>query len=119
MRVAVAITAVSLLLPAIPAHGHAMLDRAEPRVGSTVSSAPRQLSLWFTQSIEPASSTVEVRDPAGVRADAGRPRADSSRRSLHIPLKALRPGTYRVHWQVLSTDGHNSEGGFSFQVQGR
>ncbi len=119
MRIAVAITVVSLLLPAIYAHAHAMLDRAEPRVGSTVSAAPRQVSLWFTQSIEPASSAVEVRDSAGARADAGRPRADPSHRSLHIPLKSLRPGTYSVHWRVLSADGHNSEGTFSFQVLGR
>ena len=35
----------ALLLSAATAHAHAYLDRAEPRVGSSVSSPPRQLSL--------------------------------------------------------------------------
>jgi copper resistance protein C len=47
------IAALALLAPLVlaagSAHAHAYLDRAEPRVGSSVSVAPRQLSLWFTQ----------------------------------------------------------------------
>src|SRR6266536_5050812 len=52
-----------------PAYAHAFLDRAEPRVGSSVSSAPRQISLWFTQNLEPAFSGAEVRDSAGARVE--------------------------------------------------
>jgi methionine-rich copper-binding protein CopC len=28
----------------------------------------------------------------------------------------LSPGTYRVHWHVLSVDTHKTEGSFSFRV---
>ncbi len=120
MRVPAAVIALPLVFAAIYAHAHAVLDHAEPRVGSTVSSAPRQLSLWFTQNLELASSAVEVRDASGARADTGRARVDPGNRSLLlVPLKALRAGTYHVRWRVLSVDAHTSEGSLSFHVGGR
>jgi methionine-rich copper-binding protein CopC len=97
-----------------PANAHAALDRANPRVGSTVASAPRTVSLFFTQNIEPALSTIEVRNAAGARVDQGKARGGGN--SLTIGLKALSPGTYQVHWRVLSVDTHKTEGTFSFQV---
>jgi methionine-rich copper-binding protein CopC len=33
-----------------------------------------------------------------------------------VGLKALPPGTYQVHWRVLSVDTHKTEGNFSFSV---
>jgi methionine-rich copper-binding protein CopC len=35
---------------------------------------------------------------------------------VHVPLKAIRPGTYRVTWRVLSVDTHTTEGSFTFKV---
>src|SRR2546430_7216017 len=54
--------ATLLLLPAAllfgvaGARAHAVLDRAEPRVGSTVRTAPADVKLWFTERLEPAFS---------------------------------------------------------------
>jgi methionine-rich copper-binding protein CopC len=113
-----------LLIAALPvlafatasAHAHAFLDHAEPRVGSSVSAAPRQLSLWFTQAIEPAFSGAQVLDSAGSRVDTGA-RVDPANRSLmRVSLKPLRPGSYTVRWRVLSADTHTTEGTFSFRV---
>jgi copper resistance protein C len=106
-----------LLLAAAAAHAHAMLDHASPSVGSTVASPPRTLSLSFTQNLEPAFSTVQVHDAGGTRVDQGRAQVDRANPSvMHIGLKPLRPGTYKVHWRVLSVDTHTTEGSFSFQV---
>ena len=119
MKIAALVLLPSLLFAAVPAHAHAFLDRAEPRVGSSVGSPPRQISLWFTQSLEPAFSGAEVRDAAGVRVDQGA-RVDPANRSLiRVSLKPLRPGSYKVHWRVLSVDTHTTEGSFSFQVGGQ
>ena len=98
------------------AYAHAYLDRAEPRVGSTVATAPRTLSLHFTQNIEPALSTIEVRNAAGNRVDQGQAHSGASRAVLQVGLKSLPPGPYQVHWRVLSVDTHTTEGSFSFQV---
>ena len=108
----------ALLFAAAPARAHAFLDRAEPRVGSSVGSPPRLVSLWFTQNLEPAFSGAEVRDSAGARVDQGA-RVDPANRSLmRVSLRPLRPGSYKVHWRVLSVDTHTTEGSFSFQVGG-
>jgi methionine-rich copper-binding protein CopC len=116
-RVAVALAA--LLLGAGAAWGHAFLDHAEPRVGSTVKSPPAQVRAWFTQSLEPAYSTLEVFNERGDRLDQGPAKADAANPAmLQVPLKPLGPGTYRVKWRVLSVDTHVTEGDFTFRVTG-
>jgi copper resistance protein C len=106
-----------LLSVASLAHAHALLDHASPRVGSTVTVAPTEILLWFTQKLEPAFSSVEVHDANGGRVDDGRVQADSSDASLlHVPLKPLASGSYEVRWRVLSVDTHTTEGRFRFTV---
>ncbi len=117
MRVRIAI--VSLLLVALgsaAARAHAFLDHANPLVGSTVATAPREVSLWFTQNLEPAFSSVEVSNAAGTRVDQGKPRISGN--TMRVGLKALGAGTYRVRWHVLSVDTHKTEGSFAFHVGG-
>src|SRR6202035_4968750 len=97
------------------AQAHAFLDHAEPRVGSTVQTAPRELSLSFTEELEPAFSTVEVRDANGARVDQGKARVIAS--VMRVGLKPLPPGTYMVQWHALSVDTHKTEGSFSFHVR--
>ncbi len=106
----------TLLLSASTARAHALLDRASPLVGSTVRTAPRAISLWFTQKVEGAFSTIEVRNAAGARVDVGRAQVGGGGTMLRTGLKALSPGTYQVHWRVLSVDTHRTEGSFSFNV---
>ena len=89
------------------ARAHAFLDHADPRVGSTVLSAPRALSLSFTQNLEPAFSGVEVSNASGARVDQGRPQINGS--TIQLGLKSLTPGTYHVRWHVLSVDTHKTQ----------
>src|ERR1700719_1430019 len=96
------------------AHAHAMLASASPPVGGSVGAAPRQITLSFTQGLEPAFSSVQVTDSKGARVDAGKAQVSGS--TMTVGLKALSPGTYRVHWHVLSVDTHKTEGSFSFRV---
>jgi methionine-rich copper-binding protein CopC len=35
---------------------------------------------------------------------------------LHVALKPLSPGTYKVIWRVLSVDTHHTQGDFTFRV---
>src|SRR5580692_5504814 len=109
-----AIAALATVVLGTAAQAHAFLDHAEPRVGSTVPTAPRELSLSFTQKLEPAFSSVEVSDANGARVDLGKPSISTG--VMRVGLKPLSPGTYRVRWHVLSVDTHTTEGSFTFQV---
>ena len=97
-----------------PVFAHAHLDRASPAVGSTVTPAPKEVVLWFTNQLEPAFSNIEVRDEKGGSVQAGKAVADRARMS--VPLKALPAGSYKVMWHVLSVDTHRTQGDFSFRV---
>jgi methionine-rich copper-binding protein CopC len=103
-----------LLLVTGEANAHAFLDHAEPRVGNKVATAPREVTLWFTQKLELAFSTITVTNSAGQRVDTGKTRVSGSQMSV-----SLRPGgtgTYHVTWRVLSVDAHTTDGSFTFQV---
>lgn len=110
-----AIVLAALLVPAA-AHAHAFLDHASPKVGSTVATAPHELLLWFTEKLEPAFSTVEVRNAQGTVVSGKAQAAGGDATELRVPLKALPPGTYSVSWRVLSVDTHRTQGSFSFRV---
>ena len=99
------------------AHAHAFLDHASPLVGSTVASAPREVSLTFTQNLETAFSSVQVTDANGARVDQGK--AQISGNTMRVGLKSLAAGIYRVRWHALSVDTHKTEGSFTFSVGGR
>ncbi len=101
----------------LAAGAHAFLDRAEPKVGSTVKVAPTELRLWFTEAVEPAFSSVQVVDATGKRVDTAGVQVDAqNRKLLHVPLAKLAPGSYTAAWRIVSVDTHVSEGRFAFHV---
>ena len=112
------LVALALLLTgAAGAGAHAFLDRADPRAGSTVKVAPAQVRIWFTESLEPAFSSLRVVNEAGRRVDKGDSQVDPTNlRLLRVSLPPLPPGTYKVIWRVLSVDSHVTEGDFTFRA---
>jgi copper resistance protein C len=117
MRIQIFPLLLAALFNNAAAHAHAMLDHANPSVGSTVASAPREISLTFTQNLEAAFSSVQVTDANGARVDQGEAQVSGS--TMRVGLKSLAAGTYRVRWHVLSVDTHKTEGTFTFTVGGR
>jgi copper resistance protein C len=95
---------------------HAFLDHASPRVGSTVTGAPSEVRLWFTQALEPRFSGAQLRSSGGAVLGSGV--VDSADpKQLVISVHGLKPGRYRVIWKVLSVDSHRTEGSFNFEVK--
>jgi copper resistance protein C len=123
-RAGLSLRAFLLLLPVLlfaapAARAHAFLDHASPAVGSTVRQPPAAISIWFTQELEPAFSTVTITDQSGQRVDGGDAKVDARDQTLlRASLKPLPPGTYKVSWHVVSVDTHTTEGTFTFRVAG-
>ena len=84
---------------------HAALRHASPGAGSTVSESPHEVTLIFTDTLEAAFSSADVTLVNG--------------NMIRIGVKTLSPGSYRVHWRVVSVDTHRSEGSFTFSVRGQ
>ena len=111
--------ALSLLVAclAAPAGAHAVLDQTVPASRSTVHASPKEVTLKFSQRLEPAFSGVQVFDGKGKRVDADDSRVDGADPTLvRVSVPALTPGRYRVSWRVLSIDTHVTKGEFTFDV---
>src|SRR6516164_6428047 len=93
-----------LMLATRAAQAHAFLDHAEPRVGNKVASPPHEVTLWFTQKLEPAFSSVTVTNAAGQRVDSGKARVSGNQ--ISVSLRPGGTGAYHVSWKVLSVDTH-------------
>ena len=100
------------------AWAHALLDHAEPKVGSTVTDPPAEVKIWFTQDLEPAFSTIEVTNAQGREVDKKDSHVDSKNKSLLIvSLGKLPAGAYTVAWHVVSVDTHKTQGHFAFYIK--
>ena len=105
-------------LTATVAAGHAVLQRAEPRVESTQKRSPDEVKLYFTERLEPAYSAVRVLNDRGVQIDRRDSRVDRANPALlRATLPPLPAGTYTVRWRVLSIDADVTEGTFTFRIE--
>lgn len=102
-----------------PALAHAHLKSAEPAAGSTVESAPGQLTLHFTEALEPTFSTAGVTDSLGKTVKTQKAVVgDADKSALIIPLEDTLPsGKYTVDWHVVAVDGHKTQGDYTFTVK--
>jgi methionine-rich copper-binding protein CopC len=117
MRCGALIGLAMLLAQASPVFAHAFLERASPPVGSELAAAPPELSITFTEGVEPLFSTIEVHGANGAAVSTGAPHVvpDNNRR-LAVELPKLPPGTYTVNWHVTSVDTHKTEGNYQFTI---
>jgi copper resistance protein C len=113
-----AVASVALLLSAVTvAFAHAELKRAVPPAGGAVAAAPNEVTVTFSEPLEPAFSTVVVRDSAGKQVDKADAHIDKDDRTImRVSLQPLQQGIYTVKWRVVTVDTHRTEGTFTFTV---
>jgi methionine-rich copper-binding protein CopC len=113
-----AVVAVPLLMSTGTAFAHADLETSNPSAGSTVKTAPTEISITFSEEVEPRFSGIEVQDAQGQRVDEGEAHsASDDAKVLTVGLKPLTPGTYKVIWHNTSVDSHKEKGSFEFTVK--
>src|SRR3954452_604081 len=100
---------------AVAAYAHAHLAPANPAAGAIVASAPSEVTLAFTQKLEPKFSTVVVRDAGGKQVDKGDPHVDEVDPSLlKVSLPTLAAGRYKVEWRGAAAGTPPPKGEASF-----
>lgn len=100
------------------AWAHAFLDHADPKVGGTVANSPTEIKIWFTQHVEPAFSSIQVRDAQGGEVDKKDSHLDPNDKSLLVvSVPKLPAGVYTVTWRVVSVDTHKTQGHFEFTIK--
>ncbi|MEU0720518.1 copper resistance protein CopC [Streptomyces lavendulocolor] len=112
-------TVLALLLGgAGSASAHATLTKAEPADVSVLETAPKQVTLTFSETVSLSDGSMRVLSPKNLRVDRGAvthvgKKADTARVLLRGKLPE---GTYTVSWRVVSSDSHPISGAFTFSV---
>ena len=114
------LTMASLALNSRLASGHAAFESSQPPPNSVLDAVPTQVTIHFTEPLEPSQTGAELLDSSGSAVEGATSAvdtADSFALILTVP-PILSPGTYVVSWRNVSTaDGHPMEGFFSFSIQ--
>ncbi|WP_406467360.1 copper resistance protein CopC [Streptomyces sp. NBC_01594] len=109
-----------LLGGAGPASAHAALTGSDPQDGAVVATAPKEVTLTFSEQVAMGDDSVRVLDPSGKRADTGaEPRDLQSGSTVKYGVllhTGLPDGTYTVAWQAVSADSHPVSGAFTFSI---
>jgi len=108
-----------LALTPSPAFAHARLLKSLPASGAHVASIS-VIELWFSERADARLTTIVLRDRTGATFPVSKPQtaANDPTRIMASVVAALPSGHYTVEWHTVSSDGHPSQGQFSFTVAG-
>ncbi|MER7662191.1 copper resistance protein CopC [Streptomyces sp. NPDC096193] len=109
----------ALLTAASPAAAHAALTGSNPKDGAVVATAPKEVTLTFSEQIAMGNDSIRVLEPSGKRADTAKIRDMSTGGKAGYGvdlLPGLPDGTYTVAWQAVSADSHPVSGAFTFSI---
>ena len=95
---------------------HAILVDSSPKQNSTVTGPDVDITLRYNVRIDGGRSRVALVAADGTKSDL---KLDQQSQPDILKGKAggLKPGTYKLEWHVLASDGHMSKGEVSFTVQ--
>jgi methionine-rich copper-binding protein CopC len=116
IRAAVLVFAVVLFfLTATSGFAHAVLLESSPALKSSVSGPDVPLKLRFNVRSDAARSRLTLVDANG-KMQPLEIHGQDGPDTLSAQAKGLRPGVYRLRWQVLASDGHITRGEIPFTV---
>lgn len=113
---------VLLIATATLAQAHALLVSSTPANNAVLRSSPKQVVLRFDARIEKPLTKVtlyegkhnSVKLPGAANGYTG-----GSPDRLIIPLPDLKPGSYRLEYRVMASDGHLTPGLVRFRIAPR
>jgi len=89
-----------------------------PASSATVTEAPEEVRIRFSERVELGASRIKVTYQDGKEIPQGEAMVDANdARVLAIPLAAAEQGAYLVTWSVVSSDdGHFTKGGYTYFI---
>jgi copper resistance protein C len=96
--------------------GHAILKESSPAANSTIAGPDLSVTLKYNVRIDSARSKIQLSCPDHSVIElpiAKQVSADT----LSSKATGLKPGAYKIQWQVLAPDGHITRGVVPFTVK--
>jgi methionine-rich copper-binding protein CopC len=97
--------------------GHAVLKESRPAANDKVAGPDVPIMLKYNVRIDAKLSKLQLLHPDNSTSDLTID-TQSSSDTLNSKATGLKPGAYRIRWQVLAPDGHISRGEVPFTVTG-
>src|SRR5215207_4142366 len=107
-----------LALPASRVEAHAFLESSDPTANAVLPTAPKSMTLTFTEPLETSYSRAELFDATGAQVPGATSSISPEPRSMIVQIPpGLSNGTYSLLWRTLSTvDGHTAQGYLPFTI---
>jgi copper resistance protein C len=94
---------------------HAILKASSPASGASLAGPDVPISLTFNVRVDAGRSKLQLLLPDASTVDLPLEK-QSGADKLDSRARDLKPGAYKIRWQVLAPDGHISRGEIPFQV---
>ena len=107
-----------ILVVPIPVQAHANLERSDPPNNAVLNESPRQIHLWFSETVATRFSSMRLLDMNGRVVDGLHISQDPAQPGqLIIEVPPLSQGIYSLNWKTLSlSDGHDTQGLLIFSI---
>jgi methionine-rich copper-binding protein CopC len=113
MRAALVAGVLGVAGPALLAH--AKLEKTEPAANATVTKAPAQVSVTFSEAPDAAVSKLSIKGPGD---KVTLVKTHVMGKQLMASVQGQMPdGLYTVSWQTAGDDGHAQKGDFAFTLK--
>ena len=107
----------ALFMAAGTADGHAVLKSSSPAANATVVGPDVPIVLKFNVRIDAVRSKIQLLRPDSTQIDLVLEK-QTEPETLTTKAAELKPGDYKIRWQVLAPDGHITRGEIPFTVTG-
>jgi hypothetical protein len=108
---------VAILLVSGITEGHAVLKESQPAANSKVDGPDVPIMLKYNVRVDAKLSKLQLLNPDNSTSDL-KVDVQSSPDTLNAKATGLKPGAYKIRWQVLAPDGHITRGEIPFTVTG-
>lgn len=108
---------IAIFTPALSS-AHAHIIKASPAKESVVTSAPKEISIEFSEILETSMSKIEVKNLSTGEFVSGKTYAGNEQNILLANLDNLRPNKtkFEVSWKAVTKDSHTMKGTYTFTL---
>lgn len=106
---------IAVLAAAIPVWAHAVLMQSKPAMNSSIKGPDVPIWLRFNVRVDGKRSRLQLVTPDGSTIPVDAPK-QTAPDILESHATGLKPGTYKLQWKALASDGHMSNGEVDFTV---
>jgi methionine-rich copper-binding protein CopC len=100
---------------------HLKVEKTLPESGATITAAPKELRVWFSQNPTLPVSSLTLEGPNGKvemgKVAAGQTDGKADRSVVAAIVGTLTPGKYTASWKTSGSDGHILTGTFEFTLK--